>query len=391
MKLLDPGTIILLSALLSLMMSAILMSISRGVANVIDGVTSWAVACLLLAIGGALFLTHGVAPVFVSIILSNAVVSIGTLVIYRGFSRFLGLTMPHALPVGLFGVYLVGMLLFTYVKPNYDARVSICMLFLMIVFGLSLRMIWNDQRGRRTPGVRLVAFALIGVMLAAFVRFADAVALHETVHRASLFDANTMLPYYLIANALSIVFLSVALVVLIHERLREELHELAAHDSLTGVLTRRVIMGILDKTVAKLRRTGESFALMMFDVDYFKKINDSHGHLAGDEVLSVLVRTIEKSLRTEDYIGRYGGEEFLVVLGNLNLTGITAAAERIRCIAEQTEVAYEGSIIRCTVSIGAAIIDGCDTNTGDLPVALADAALYEAKHSGRNKVVIRQH
>ncbi len=388
MNLLEPGTILLLSTLLSLMMAVVLISISRGVENVIHGVNSWATAYLFYAASTVLLLTRSLAPAFISIVLANTLLGVGTLFIYRGFRRFLGRTVPLTWPAALLVAYVGGLLFFTYGVQHYDARVLIVVTFFIVVLSATLRLIRSETERGRTPGIRLVVLAMLLAILSAVVRGIDALAMKEAVHGALLGNGGRVLPYYLLANALSIVFLSVALVVLIHERLREELHELAARDPLTGVLTRRVVLDFLDKTVARLRRTGESFSLMMFDLDHFKEINDTYGHLAGDEVLSVVVRAIERSLRTEDIIGRYGGEEFLVVMGQQDPEAVAVVAERIRRLVEQTAVAYGSQVIRCTVSIGAATITAGAVETGDAPVAVVDSALYEAKRTGRNRVVV---
>ena len=368
-----------------------LISVSRGGANVIDGVTSWALAYLLFAGGMALLLTRNVAPAFISIILANGLLAVGILLIYRGLLRFSALALPRGWPVALLAAYMVGLLFFTYSLPLYSARVLIVVSFFTIVCGMSLALIWSLPAKKRTHGIRLVAVSVVVIILAAVVRGGNALTLAKSSYAPHILDNGAVLPYYLLANTLSIVFLSMALVVLIHERLREELHELAAHDPLTGVLTRRVIIDILDKTVARLQRTGEAFSLMMFDLDNFKKINDTYGHLAGDEVLSTVIRAMESALRTEDYIGRYGGEEFLVVMAGQDPASITAVAERIRHIAEETEVAHGVEVIRCTVSIGAATISRSTSDTGNTLLALVDSALYEAKAAGRNRVIVLQH
>jgi diguanylate cyclase (GGDEF)-like protein len=123
------------------------------------------------------------------------------------------------------------------------------------------------------------------------------------------------------------------------------------------------------------------------DVDFFKRVNDSFGHLAGDEVLRVLGRTLGGGLRAGDVCARYGGEELVVILPNTDAAGALTVAERLRCLIADTTITTGGRELRVTVSIGV----GCTPNgsgTASALIALADAALYDAKRSGRNRVVL---
>jgi diguanylate cyclase (GGDEF)-like protein len=126
----------------------------------------------------------------------------------------------------------------------------------------------------------------------------------------------------------------------------------------------------------------------MLDVDFFKKVNDTHGHQVGDEVLKAVAQIVTSSLRTGDVAARYGGEEFVTVLPGSDMEGATLVAERIRSRLEQTEIQTTKGPIQVTASFGVAAVRGpdCRGAAKDL-VARADAALYEAKRNGRNRVV----
>jgi diguanylate cyclase (GGDEF)-like protein len=126
---------------------------------------------------------------------------------------------------------------------------------------------------------------------------------------------------------------------------------------------------------------------MMLDVDHFKSVNDTHGHLAGDAVLTNTAQTINNTLREIDCLGRYGGEEFLVILPQTDGHQATRSAERIRETVKETMTQYEDNALKVTVSIGVAVIQKTDHNENDL-INRADEALYLAKRNGRDQVAL---
>jgi len=158
----------------------------------------------------------------------------------------------------------------------------------------------------------------------------------------------------------------------------------ALHDPLTGVLNRGAIMDILDKEIAKSTRENKSFCIAMLDLDHFKQVNDTHGHLAGDSILKGFVERTQNILRPYDHLGRFGGEEFLL-LGYCDSKNGNTLLERLRSVIADTPFEFKGKMIPATVSIGAIYFDEHHNST-DL-LAQADDALYKAKEEGRNKVV----
>ena len=172
-----------------------------------------------------------------------------------------------------------------------------------------------------------------------------------------------------------------AMVVRLREK-TEELERLSITDGLTGLLNRRRLMEELADEVKRSQRLEHTFALLMVDVDHFKKYNDSFGHLAGDEVLVSVAKTLKEQTREVDFVARYGGEEFLVILPEGDLDEGTRVAERIRGAVGETK--FQGR--RLTVSIGVAEFPG-HSETPDGMIAAADSALYDAKYGGRDRVV----
>jgi len=163
------------------------------------------------------------------------------------------------------------------------------------------------------------------------------------------------------------------------------LERLATTDHLTGLLNRRAFIEGTEREIHRARRHGLPLALIMFDVDHFKRINDGHGHPAGDEVLRRIAATCRRMLRDEDLIGRLGGEEFAVVLVQPPVQVAAAVAERLRQAVEAQAIEWAGRPIPVTISLGIAELAG-GTDTLEQFISRADECLYTAKREGRNRV-----
>ncbi len=169
-------------------------------------------------------------------------------------------------------------------------------------------------------------------------------------------------------------------------RAREDLRFQATHDVLTGIWNRRAVLDLLHREIERASRFHESVGVLMLDLDHFKKINDRFGHLTGDSVLKEIAQRISQVVRSYDFVGRYGGEEFLVLLPGCDKDQAEQSGERIRLAVSASPVVAAGSEVSATVSIGATATEG----GGETEVlAIADAALYQAKSTGRNRTVVR--
>jgi diguanylate cyclase (GGDEF)-like protein len=168
--------------------------------------------------------------------------------------------------------------------------------------------------------------------------------------------------------------------------LMDEITQMAEHDGLTDLLNRRAFCRDAEKKCGELLRYGGKAFLMMLDIDFFKNVNDTYGHLAGDEVLRAVSRMLSQRFRKTDMVCRYGGEEFCVFLFALNRDKVAEIAEGCRRQMENTPISFEGHAIGVTVSIGIAEFPDPPENTLTALIARADAALYKAKAGGRNRV-----
>jgi len=170
------------------------------------------------------------------------------------------------------------------------------------------------------------------------------------------------------------------------QRMEHDLVRRANIDDLTGVANRRWFHELAEQELRRAQRHRHALAVLVLDVDHFKDVNDTHGHLAGDEVLVELARTLEDQVRRVDVLGRIGGEEFAVVMPGADLERASEAAERLRAAVAELRFCFDGSEVAPSVSIG---VTGCDVWTERIPDAVerADQALYQAKAAGRNRVV----
>ena len=167
----------------------------------------------------------------------------------------------------------------------------------------------------------------------------------------------------------------------------EEIYRMTILDGLTGVHNKRFFMEFLEREMARAQRYRSPLALVLFDIDEFKKVNDTFGHLAGDTILKELCRRLKPRIRREDLIARYGGEEFACVLSGTASPGAAHFAESLRVMCEREPFQHEGQVIPVTISLGIAVRDGTDTLDVEAMIQQADEKLYLAKRAGRNRVV----
>jgi diguanylate cyclase (GGDEF)-like protein len=168
-------------------------------------------------------------------------------------------------------------------------------------------------------------------------------------------------------------------------RLFRESQTQAITDALTGVYNRRGLFQLGEFEFQRSRRINRPFSVMMFDIDHFKQVNDKYGHAAGDQVLHQVAQRCLKNSRATDLVGRYGGEEFVMLLTETNLHAAHAIAERLRLGIMKSSFHTDAGEISITLSIGVA--EAGKTDTLEALIERADAALYQAKHTGRNRVV----
>lgn len=236
------------------------------------------------------------------------------------------------------------------------------------------------RRQNRAAGWFLIAWGLL-----------ESFTIATAVHLLVMKEGSMALLYY--GLPLSMVAAAVLIALGVADRLRDERLALtdaqrrAQTDSLTGVLNRRSLIERLDAACLRAQARGLPIALLFIDLDYFKEINDTYGHAAGDACLKAIIDPIHAELRQSDVIGRYGGEEFVVILSSADVGAAEPIAERIRNRVASVSVEGFGAPIRVTCSIGVATSDMLGV-WGEKLIARADEAVYVAKRAGRNRVEI---
>jgi diguanylate cyclase (GGDEF)-like protein len=172
------------------------------------------------------------------------------------------------------------------------------------------------------------------------------------------------------------------------EHALKKVYDSSVKDGLTGAANRKYLEERLVAEVAFAVRHSAPLALVILDIDFFKKVNDTYGHAGGDEILRETAALLRKTLRTEDLLARFGGEEFVVLARGVDLRNATHLAERLRAVIERSPVAFAGRSVSRTISLGVASLECCGTDrTPQRILAIADERLYRAKESGRNRVV----
>ena len=309
---------------------------------------------------------------------------VALLALQRGIWLFIGRPLTHAGHLLALAVVLVASWLGLQASGG-PVRVGVNSIVQAIVATGIARDLYRYTRA--TGEIRWPALLPLPVALAALAfaaRGARALVAPGSVQAEMTVDSGLN-----VGSAFAYVVLSLSfhatLLALVIMRLVGDLHRLSRHDGLTGVLNRRALEEALLAQTQRSRRSGEPFCVLMLDADHFKNINDRHGHAVGDLALKHLAALVRDHMREVDRFGRFGGEEFLVVLPGLTLEGALPVAERLRALIAAAPLRHGDAVIALSVSIGIAEWGGAEEEMSRL-VVRADAALYQAKRHGRDRV-----
>ena len=351
-----------------------------------DGLQYWAGALLLGSAGYALFLLRGRAPDFLTVVLANALLSAalaGFVVAVRCF---------HGLPLqcgrALLPVLAV-VLLMAFFHDNFVARILVSAWSLAFQLALVLwALLWQGppREGRLGRGALLLAMGLVLELVTVLARGSWFVFF--SFQGSNILQGNAMQTLTFMVAFLALLVTSFGFVFMAKERADAANVRLAAQDALTGVANRRALMLALEQEMARALRQQTPLALLMLDIDHFKQVNDRHGHLAGDQVLRHVVSVVRQRLRGEDVVGRYGGEEFLLLLPGTDLQGAQQLAQQLCQVVQAAPCAWSGQTIGVTASVGIASFSMASQGGRDALLQAADSALYRAKQNGRNRVEV---
>ncbi|MBN8791832.1 MAG: GGDEF domain-containing protein [Stenotrophomonas nitritireducens] len=318
-----------------------------------------------------------------AILVRNAFAVLGSMLMLFGVALHVGRRAPVRPALALAGGYLLAIVWFSTARPDLGIRLALYSVLIMIwktwEAWLLLRHAPADVR--RSCRLAAVVFLLDAALFLARALIPVAPGAGGDILRAGLPMSVTY-----IGGMFVMLGHTFALVLLIVERQMVDLRRLARRDGLTGLLNRTALMGDGEQQLEQSLRLRQPFAAMLLDLDHFKRINDTRGHQAGDEVLHHTARALQRNLRGRDWLlGRYGGEEFVLLLPGAGMEQAMALAERLRAALEASPLDRDGGAIVITTSIGVAVADA--TPGLERLLARADAALYRAKAAGRNRVV----
>lgn len=375
---LDLRSILLMTSAMGLLLALVLVFLRLSYPKSIQGLGLWATALVLVFASALLFAGRDVIPDLLSVVLANFMLLSGIAFFYAGAQCFLGRQPSYTLLLGVSLATVPLVAWYTLMDPNFNARTLVVS---SVWAGMNFSLAWLVwHQGRAAFATRFVAGILLlhaGILV---VRFLSA---WLPLPGENLLKASSVQTLYIAANAMMSLAVGIGFILMASDRLREELEHVASHDSLTNALMRRTLIAASEPELERCRRHGRSMGLLMLDIDHFKAINDTHGHQMGDRVLVDFVKRITPLLRRPDLLGRFGGEEFVVLLPETSQEEAVAVAERLRdAIASPLE-----GVPPVTVSIGVTANRPDDARI-DVLLARVDRALYKAKAAGRNRIAV---
>ncbi len=378
---LDVRTLIVGSVLNAALFGVLALHIAGGDRK-LRAIRHWGIAMLVLGAGLGSLALRGIAPLVVTISLANTLIVVAIALALRSLRMFGRNSMPDYLPWVI--VLTLFAISFIFARPEVDYRLRIVTISLgmAMLFARGAVILRRDvppecrQSYRFTEFVFWLCAAMTGSrsIIVMFERSLD--VMEPTVLHAGIF----------LFYGAFITVTSIGVLWMANQGLQAELAHSAHYDPLTDVLNRGAFLHQFEREVSRSERDRTPFSLAIFDLDRFKRINDAYGHPIGDVALKSVVHTMRASIRKHDVIGRYGGEEFALLMPNTAKETAMRVAERIRREVELRALEAAGRRVALTVSGGVATfqIDGEDW---DSLLTAADTALYDAKAMGRNRVV----
>jgi len=375
---LDARTLVAVAFISSVLMAAMLWVVFAG--RFRDGLARWTQSLWVHALAWLLIALRGAIPDPVSVAAANGLLALGWSLQLAAVLEFQRRRVPSILvwaPAAI--VFALFFPLIDDVRLRFIVGGPLYGAFCIVIAGVAFT-------HRPTHGFRAYGLFASGYLVAAAMLLLRGLGawVEPQAYAAAPAPYSHQGLLYFVACAL-VVSSSLAYLLMHRERADEETRRLAITDPLTGIFNRRTFIELAERELARSRRDSTSLSLMILDLDHFKQVIDTYGHLVGDEVLVAFTGLIKERARGGDLVVRYGGEEFCVLLPATSLPAAVALAERIRAATEAT--ALTAHPVKITVSVGVTAYAGAPGVTLETLLARADEALYRAKHEGRNRVV----
>lgn len=377
---LDPGVAIATSALMSFVLLGLLGSLLRAGKA---GIAEWFGANLAVVVALPLILLRGKIPDGLSVVVANVLLALGGAAYYAGCARFLG-RRPQW-PILLAGVTAVGVavIYWRYAVDSIPMRVFSTTLFSgAFCTALVWMLLRHSPAGRSTYPYRVTAIIAFVFGVCQLVRGVYFLTLHAASNPSMFATAGSVL--LLVVAAAIMPILSMSAMLMVHDALLADARDAANRDFLTGALSRQGFEALARRHVGRVLRDARPLALLILDLDHFKRINDTLGHAAGDAVLRAFVQMAQAQLRPTDVLGRIGGEEFALLLPDTDSGNAMHLADRLRKAAAAHVVMAGAQSCRYSLSGGVAVWQPGESF--DRLSARADRALYDAKYQGRDRI-----
>ena len=389
LPLLDPTTIMVMSAVMGAAMSAVLYSAHRSFPAEIGGLAHWAGGLLMLLLAALLFSVHELLPLprLAVMLMTNAALLCGVGLPMIGTQRFFGVRPAWWLFHGAWvtGTGATAWLLLT--RDGLAAPVA-CFSLIAATFHLTQLAVVVRHSERHCSNWLFGTLMLAEALLAATRGLLALACAGGMAPQLDLLQRGPAQSLYLAMGNFMILLLTVSFMTMATHRLQTILERRSTLDPLTQVLNRRGFAKVYARERALTRRAPRQMALISIDIDYFKAINDHHGHATGDRVLVDITGVIGAALRKNDHVARFGGEEFVVMLPQTELGRARSVAERIQGLLRAPRAGGAGAMLPAyTVSIGIACRLGSDEDLECL-LMRADRALYRAKQHGRDRIEV---
>jgi diguanylate cyclase (GGDEF)-like protein len=386
---LDIRTLMITTGITSLMLGAIMfLTVRNYVGNSRAAMQIWAWGQGVQPVGWFLIALRQQIPDVLSIVVGNLVVVAGFNACIHALDVFGGRRARHEIFIALVLLNFVVTMMFTYWLPPTQMReVGLSLVMILIfLFATQAVLAVAGPNGRRPPSHWITA-GVFGIGVPVMVARIVARLIDDQTGSGGAFAATRVEQVVYAYTSFVNIVASFGFVLMCNDRFNAELARLAAEDPLTGVFNRRTFEQHALTAFDRARRDVYPLALLMIDGDHFKRINDEHGHAAGDAALRIYARTFRNVLRPDDAIGRVGGEEFSALLPQCDENEACALGERLRAAIEANVFQHEGRSIPLRVSVGVAAVDARGEDDFEALQRRADRALYAAKHTGRNRVV----
>lgn len=384
----EPHTVFLVATLMILLNGAVLGFMHNTLApDVQPSAFSWRVATLLQAAGCILQAVQAQLPPGFVLPLANACILLGMTGYLRALRQFYGLPDRWSIlwpaVIGTFGVFW-----FAAVQPNLGVRILFASLALASVMFASVYTLqrYGERQPMTSQRVQSIIFLVIGLLMV--VRAVQTLFIPPS--EASLLQTgNSLRALALVIMTTLPVIGTTAFLLMCSERIRRQWQQAASTDYLTGLANRRTVALAGARAFEMARRERGRLSLAVLDVDHFKRINDQHGHDAGDLALKYLAEKLLAACEEDDLTGRLGGEEFILLWRGADAARAASSAERLQAALREQPLHMDDAPIALTVSIGIAVLDDAHADFDEM-LRQADRALYAAKAGGRDRVIVAQ-